>query len=144
MIPSRAWRGTSLRFFSNPTFWRLTDPYTKVLWPLWQYHNEVFLPSDHPLRSRLRGCELLFYLCCQMTSSWCGAACEQWSSRWWRPTPALTASLPRTPSSTVRESQSKERSVRDVWASGQLKAHFWWCGGNIVWTDGKCSESASF
>lgn len=69
--------------------------------------------SDAPL------CGNFFsYLCCQMTSSWWGGACGRWSSKWWRLTPALTALLPQTLSSTVRENPSKERSVRDLWTSG--------------------------
>lgn len=57
------------------------------------------------------------HLCCQVTSSWWEGVCGHWSSRWWRQTPAHTASLPQTLSSTVRESQSKERSVMDIWIS---------------------------
>lgn len=152
MKPLRVWRETSLRFFSNRIFWRLTGPYIKVLQRLchWSHHSKaalfitwylqrcynlwqsifahisLFVFQQHKTLPHIITCYMLTFfffflnLCCQMTSSWWGGACGRWSSRWWRLTPALTASLPQTLSCTVRESQSKERSVRDSWASGPL------------------------
>lgn len=99
--------------------------YYYVVWQPIFAHISMFVlvssPQHHPqhIQMLLYVVTFLFSsLCCQMTSSWWGAAWGRWSSRWWTPTPALTASLPQTLSSTARESQSKERSVREPWASG--------------------------